>query len=75
MMFRRALYHYAEFGQNRGNSMEIYKEQTDTHTLLYTYEVLLESSWTVIVVISSVKEDERGGQGHTSINLLHQSAM
>jgi hypothetical protein len=37
--FRRALYPYAKFGQNRGNSMEIYEEQTGTHTLLYTYEV------------------------------------
>jgi hypothetical protein len=34
----------------------------------------LESSKTVIVVTASLKEDERGGQGHTSTNLLHQSA-
>jgi hypothetical protein len=40
----------------------------------YTYKVLSESSRTVIVVIASVKEDERGGQGHTSASLLHQSA-
>jgi hypothetical protein len=33
-----------------------------------------ESSWTVIAVAGSVKEDERGGQGHTSASLLHQSA-
>jgi hypothetical protein len=33
-----------------------------------------ESSCTVIVVTSSVKEDEREGQGHTSASLLHQSA-
>jgi hypothetical protein len=26
-------------------------------------EVLSESSWTIIVVTASVKEDERGGQG------------
>jgi hypothetical protein len=39
------------------------------------YEVQSESSWTVIVVTASVKEDERGGQGHTSTSLLHQSAM
>jgi hypothetical protein len=28
-----------------------------------------ESSWTVTVVTASVKEDERGGQGHTSTSL------
>jgi hypothetical protein len=38
------------------------------------YEVVSESSRTVIVVTASVKEDERGGQGHTSEYLLHQSA-
>jgi hypothetical protein len=32
-----------------------------------TYEVLSESSRTVIVVTASVKEDEKGGQGHTSV--------
>jgi hypothetical protein len=31
-----------------------------------SYEVESESSWIVIVVTASVKEDERGGQGHTS---------
>jgi hypothetical protein len=36
---------------------------------------ILETSQTVIVVTASVKEDERGGQGHTSASLLHQSAM
>jgi hypothetical protein len=39
------------------------------------YELLSESSRTVIVVTASVKEDERGDQGHTSASLLHQSAM
>jgi hypothetical protein len=34
---------------------------------------LSESSWTVVVVTASVKEDERGGQGHISTSLLHQS--
>jgi hypothetical protein len=34
---------------------------------------VLESSWTVIVVTASVKQDEKGGQGHTSESLLHQS--
>jgi hypothetical protein len=32
-----------------------------------------ESSVTVIVVTASVKEDERGGQGHASTSLLNQS--
>jgi hypothetical protein len=45
--------------------MEIFAEQADSHTLLYTYKMLLESSQTVIVVTASVKEDEKGGQGHT----------
>jgi hypothetical protein len=35
------------------------------------YEVVSESSWTVTVVTTSVKEDERGCQGHTSESLLH----
>jgi hypothetical protein len=38
------------------------------------YEVVLESSQTVIAVIASVKDDERGGQGLTSESPLHQSA-
>jgi hypothetical protein len=38
-----------------------------------TYEVVSESSRTTIVVTTSVKEDERGGQGHTSASLLHQA--
>jgi hypothetical protein len=33
-----------------------------------------ESSWTVIVVTTPVKH-ERGGLGHTSASLLHQSTM
>jgi hypothetical protein len=43
-------------------------------TRLPLCKVLSESSWTVIV-IASVKEDERGGQGHISASPLHQSAM
>jgi hypothetical protein len=35
------------------------------------YDVLSESYWTVTVVTALVKEDERGGQGHTSASLLH----
>jgi hypothetical protein len=38
------------------------------------YDVVLESSQTVIVVIASVKDDEREGQDHTSENVLHQPA-
>ncbi|PNF19678.1 hypothetical protein B7P43_G16065 [Cryptotermes secundus] len=34
-----------------------------------------ESSWTITVVTALVKDDERGGQGHTSTSLLQQSAM
>jgi hypothetical protein len=40
---------------------------------LQTYKMVSESSWTVIAVTASVKEDERGSQGHTSASLLHQS--
>ena len=36
--------------------------------------MVFESSRTVIVVTVSAKEYERGGQGHTSESLLHQSA-
>jgi hypothetical protein len=36
--------------------------------------VVLERSWSVIVVAALVKENERGGEGHTSATLLHQSA-
>jgi hypothetical protein len=36
---------------------------------------LMESTQTVIVLTAWVKVDERGGQGHTSASLLHQSAM
>jgi uncharacterized protein with PQ loop repeat len=40
---------------------------------IFAYKVLSESFWTVVVT-ASVKEDERGGQGHTSESILHQSA-
>jgi hypothetical protein len=40
-----------------------------------TYKMVSESSRSVIVVTALVKEDERGGQGHASASLLHQSAM
>jgi hypothetical protein len=33
-----------------------------------------ETSWTVIVVTVSVKDDEKGGQGHNCGSLLHQSS-
>jgi hypothetical protein len=38
-------------------------------TAAHTYKVLLESSRTIIVVTASVKEDERGDQGHISASL------
>jgi hypothetical protein len=45
-----------------------------TRTVEMFYEVLSEISQTVIIVTASVKEDERGSQGHTSASLFHQSA-
>jgi hypothetical protein len=39
------------------------------------YEVPSENSWIVIVSTALAKEVERGGQGHTSASLLHQSTM
>jgi hypothetical protein len=42
--------------------------------LITIYEVVSESSRTVIVVTALVKKDERRDQGHTSESLLHQSA-
>jgi hypothetical protein len=39
------------------------------------YDVVSKSSRTVILVTASINDDERGGQGHTSESLLHQSAM
>jgi hypothetical protein len=39
------------------------------------YEVVLESSRTVIVVTALVIGDVGVGQGHTSASLLHQPAM
>jgi hypothetical protein len=39
------------------------------------YKVISESSRNVIVVTASVKEEDRGGQDHTSGSLLQQSAM
>jgi hypothetical protein len=36
------------------------------------YEVVSESSQSVLVVIPSLKEDEKGG-GHTSASLIHHS--
>jgi hypothetical protein len=37
-------------------------------------KVVSESSQTIIVVTASVKENVKGGQGHTSESVLHQSA-
>jgi hypothetical protein len=50
------------------------KSLLQCYLLFYIYEVLLESSQTIIVVTASV-EDERGSQGHTPASLLHQSVM
>jgi hypothetical protein len=41
----------------------------------YLMKVLLDSSRTVVIVTASAKENDRGGQGHTSVSLFHQSAM
>jgi hypothetical protein len=58
-----------------GTSLYKYKKiNTMKAKNITQYEVVSESSQTVIVVTASVKEDERGGQGHTSKSLLHQSA-
>jgi hypothetical protein len=40
--------------------------------LKHVYEVVSESSQALIIVTASVKEDERGGQGHTFASLVHQ---
>jgi hypothetical protein len=45
-----------------------------SHFISVRYEVVSESG-TFILVTASAKEDERGGQGHTSTSLLHQTAM
>jgi hypothetical protein len=39
------------------------------------YKVVSESSRTVIVVTASMKEVERGGQGHTSASLCGEHAL
>jgi hypothetical protein len=39
-------------------------------SLKIMYSIYMETSLTVIVVTASVKEDERGGQGHTSTSLF-----
>jgi hypothetical protein len=55
-----------------GNSIKISRPKFLTSVM---YEMVSESSWTIIVLTASVKEDEREGQGHTSERLLYQSAM
>jgi hypothetical protein len=59
---------------NSANNDHFWAVVQETHSHGNKYEVPLESSWTVTVAIISVKEDERGGQSHTSASLLHQSA-
>jgi hypothetical protein len=44
------------------------------HVEKKTCKVLSESYRTIIAATASVKEDERGGQVHTSASLSHQSA-
>jgi hypothetical protein len=44
------------------------------HTEIMHIQGVSESSQTVIFATASVKEDERGSQGHTSASLFHQSA-
>jgi hypothetical protein len=56
------------------HTLYIVRDRTEPVALLL-YNVVAESSLAVTVVTASVKEDERGGQGHTSSSLLHQSAM
>jgi hypothetical protein len=46
----------------------------DAFSIETVYEVVSESSRAVTAVTASVKEDDKGGQGHTSESLLHQSA-
>jgi hypothetical protein len=53
--------------------MVVYLGRLALHFGATQYEVLPESSQTLIVLTASVKEDEGGGQGHTSASLLHQS--
>jgi hypothetical protein len=53
----------------------LYTQQDASSNIQKLYAVLFESSWNVIVVTASVKEDDRGSQGHTSASLLHQSVM
>jgi hypothetical protein len=45
--------------------------QADLRLLNSAYKVILESSWSVIVVTALVKEDEKGCQDHTSTSLFH----
>jgi hypothetical protein len=42
---------------------------------LKPYKVLFGKFLDSFVVTTSMKEDEKGGQGHTSASLLNQSAM
>jgi hypothetical protein len=61
--------------QFQGSSVQTVTIHNFTSVFCIAYKILSESSWTVIAVIASVREDERGDQGHTSPSLLHQSAM
>jgi hypothetical protein len=58
----------------KGNCYLCYNKAYIQGNKASSYEVLLECFQAVIVVTVLVKEYERGGQGHTSASLLHQSA-
>jgi hypothetical protein len=67
-----------------GGELEIFNSFSEYYTVrrqsripvyaIIVYEVVSQNSRTVIVATASVKEDERGGQGHISASLLQQSA-
>jgi hypothetical protein len=52
------------------STIDTYSQQFTSPSNTDQYKVLSESPWTVVVVTASVKEDEMGGQGHTSASLL-----
>jgi hypothetical protein len=72
--FGRRVYHLSF-----NTSLYVYPSHATSAYISQTPENLrvmeFNASQYVIVVTASVKEDERGGQGHTSASLLHQSAM
>jgi hypothetical protein len=61
---RKYRYHEEKHRNFIGASKEVGLEKTK-------YEMVSESFQTVIVVTALVKENQKGGQGHTSESLLH----